>query len=82
MYYGIGTNRGEKVSDEDALPYAWGRIAENEQERAAFCHYIMDTYEVDIDPFFLLIFLQDMVDWYYSGDWVHGNEEGYNEHAL
>ena len=82
MYYGIGTNKGKKVSDEDALPYVWERVAESEQERSIFCHYIRDTYGVDIDPFFLLLCLQDMVDWYYSDNWVHEYEEEYDEHAL
>lgn len=59
MYIGICSERGNKVDDEDAFWYAMNRLMETLEER--------EEFEKE--------FSESIVDWYYSGNWVHEEEE-------
>ena len=58
MYVGIGSEKGKKVSDEDAFSYACERI-NNGTERE----------QKESDNFHMAVIA--VVIWFYSGNWVH-----------
>lgn len=59
MYIGICSEQGKKVDDEDTFWYAIKRLLETPQER--------EEFEKE--------FSESVIDWYYSGNWVHREEE-------
>lgn len=70
MYIGIGAEEGKKVSDKMAYSYAFHRCLTTEIKGfAQFC--------VDLEPEKeeLEVFKKELVDWFYSGNWVYEKEE-------
>lgn len=59
MYIGICSERGNKVDDEDAFWYAINRLLETQEER--------EVFEKE--------FSESIVEWYYSGNYVHKEDE-------
>ena len=59
MYKGIGPMRGTTVEDEDALEYALEQCGVVVDARAPFAGE----------------FLGMMVDWFFSGNWIHCEED-------
>mgnify|MGYP006991906533 FL=1 len=65
MYVGIGPEKGKKVHDEDAFPYACERINNgSEREQEAFMQIMKEA-----ESFYMAAIA--VVLWYFSGNWVH-----------
>lgn len=65
MYVGIGSEKGKKVSDEDAFSYACDRINNGtEKERESFMQIMKES-----ESFHMAVI--SVVLWYFSGNWVH-----------
>lgn len=73
MYYeGINSNKGMRVEEEDAFAYAMDCILKDEEEYEEFekefgRRFILGTISCRSQ---FLEFAKDLVDWFYSGDWL------------
>lgn len=75
MFRGIAENYGKNISDSDAFSYALERVLTHGKDRQAFCKEFPQIglkYLANDDN--LEEFKRDLVEWFYSGNWVHVKE--------
>lgn len=70
MYCGIGIERGKRVYEEDAFGYAMDRITSDRADAEEFCHAFAGCNMILGSPDDLAKFRDDVVEWFYSGNWV------------
>lgn len=72
MYIGIGPEAGKRVKEYDAFSYACERcLTGKEEEHRMF-------FEIARNSKDMLEFAGDLVEWYYSGNWVNDTARGQN----
>ena len=71
MFFGIGPEQGKKVKDEDAFMYAMERCTTDYAEEFLneFIFYSIRK------PSELQVFREDVVEWFYSGNWIFKESE-------
>ena len=70
-YVGIGPEHGKIVLAEDAFMYAMERITTNEEDAKDFSNYFsgfVGFMNITFDK--LQEFRNDVIDWFYSGNWI------------
>ena len=80
MFKGIAENYGKVVLQKDAFSYALERVLTHGKDRQAFCKEFPQIglkYLANDDN--LEEFKHDLVEWFYSGNWVYKNEESEDE---
>ena len=75
MYIGIGPETGKRICGKDAFSYACERcLYGNPEERGTFERLMKECENI-------LEFAKELVEWYYSGNWIHSDfdekETGY-----
>ncbi len=77
MYYeGIGAERGKRISQEDAFGYACDRcLSGTDEEQVTFMELAMSTDTMEK-------FASELVEWFYSGNWMAVREEYEDECAI
>jgi len=76
MYIGICCEEGKRITDEDAFSYALECCLMG-PDRDAFeqefqNHIYGGTWFLQADRF-----REDLVEWFYSGNWIYRKEEAY-----
>lgn len=70
-YIGILKERGKKVTEEDAFMYAMERVTTVPEDMEDFCNYFTDGIRYGkVKPEELTEFREDLVKWFYSGNWI------------
>ena len=70
MYIGVGPESGKRVKEYDAFAYACERsLTGKEEERRAF----LEIAKASID---MLEFASNLVEWFYSGNWINDTPGG------
>lgn len=65
MYVGVGSEIGKRVKEFDAFSYACERcLTGTEEEHRVFLEIAKRSMD-------MLEFAADLVEWFYSGDWVN-----------
>ncbi|CDC47059.1 uncharacterized protein BN652_01670 [Firmicutes bacterium CAG:424] len=68
MYVGICKEIGETVPDEEAFDYAFDRCMKGTEKEKQEFREVLDSEE---------LIKKIIVDWYFSGNWVHKEDEEY-----
>lgn len=68
MYIGILKNKGIEVEESEALEYAKAGI-KSETDKSEFLEWFFCYADEQIR--------NDVVDWYYSGNWIKSERKGY-----
>lgn len=80
MFRGIAENYGKNISASDAFSYALERVFSNKKDTHEFCEaFPQFNIKILADDYQLEEFKHDLVEWFYSGNWVHKNEESDDE---
>ena len=66
MYVGICKEIGKTVSDEEAFDYAFDRCMKGTEKEKQEFREVLDSEE---------LIKKIIVDWYFSGNWVHKEDE-------
>lgn len=74
-YIGIGPERGKRVTGEDAFMYAMERITTDQEDMKEFCDYFTGARYGKSTPEELIRFRSELVDWFYSGNWIREGME-------
>ncbi len=69
MYVGIGPEKRKRVTDEDAFMYAMEHVTTVEQDMQDFVENFSGIH-YENTPEGLKQFRIDLVEWFYSGNWV------------
>ena len=71
MWIGINTEKGKRIHDEEAFGYAMDEIRKDENLFDEFVNgFNSRFYYGSLTNFKCFVgFAQDVVDWFYSGDW-------------
>lgn len=77
-YIGIGPERGKKVKEEDAFMYAMERVTTDAADMQEFCDYFTGIRYGKATPDELAEFRKDLVEWFYSGNWIKEVDNGRN----
>lgn len=70
IYTGIGPEAGKTVWEEDAFMYAMERCTTDPKDMQEFCDYFTGVRYGQTVPEELVQFRADLVEWYYSGNWI------------
>lgn len=74
MYVGFLSEHGKMINDYDAFAYAL--------ERCMYDDQLSDEFEKEFNDYFvngttsnrMIDFEDDLLDWFYSGDWIYVEE--------
>lgn len=75
VYVGIGPESGKRVKEEDAFMYAMERVTTVEDDAQDFCNNFTGVKYGKSTPEELKEFRDDLVKWFYSGNWIEIEEE-------
>ena len=76
MFKGVAENYGKVVLHKDAFSYALEKVFTNPKDRHSFCkEFPTFSLKVLADDYQLEEFKHDLVEWFYSGNWVYKKEE-------
>lgn len=75
IYKGIGPESGKKVQQEDAFMYAMERCTTEPVDMQEFCDYFTGVQYGKATPEELAEFRTDLVEWFYSGNWIKEEED-------
>lgn len=70
VYVGIGPESGKRVTEENAFMYAMERCTTDSKDMQEFCDYFTGVRFGKAKPDELTEFRKDLVEWYYSGNWI------------
>lgn len=72
MFKGVAENYGKNISSKDAFSYALERVFTNPKDRQYFCKEFPNfSLKILADDYSLEEFKADLVEWFYSGNWVY-----------
>lgn len=71
MYIGFLEEQGKVVRDNEAFSYALSRSFAREEDKQEFAKEFQDYFKDGITVDRLNEFQTDLVDWFYSGNWIH-----------
>lgn len=74
MFVGIGTETGKRVREEDAFMYAMECVTTVPEDAQDFCNYFTGVRYGKSTPEELTEFRKDLVEWFYSGNWIKEEE--------
>lgn len=80
MYYeGINSNKGKRINEDEAFGYAMECILKDEEEYDEFENEFGRTLILGMISCrsSFISFAKDVVDWFYSGDWIRRNGDAY-----
>lgn len=75
MYAGFLSEQGKIVHDDEAFNYALSRSFGREEDKQLFTKEFQDYFKDGITMDKLNEFQTDLVDWFYSGNWIHREEK-------
>ena len=80
MFKGVAENYGKNISSKDAFSYALERVFTNPKDTREFCkEFPQFNIKILADDCQLAEFKHDLVEWFYSGNWIYKNEESEDE---
>lgn len=75
VYVGIGPENGKKVRQSDAFMYAMERCTTDPADMQDFCNYFTGIRYGKTNPEELAEFRNELVKWFYSGNWIEEEED-------
>ena len=70
VYKGIGPESGKRIREEDAFMYAMECVTTDAKDMQEFCDYFTGIRYGKATPEELAEFRKDLVEWFYSGNWI------------
>lgn len=69
-YMGTGPEQGKRVMEQDAFMYAMERVTTVPEDMEDFCRNFTGVRYGMVRPEELAEFRKDLVEWFYSGNWI------------
>lgn len=78
MYIGFLSEHGKRIKDDDSFAYALERCMYDIKMSDKFEKEFKDYFSGGISRERMFEFKNDLIDWFFSGDWLYEEEEIYD----